>query len=64
MVPTTGVSTGRGGPERVDREGARVGFRVAGVEHSDGAAMATGRLNLLVVHDGEREGDGTGFARR
>ncbi|PWW63121.1 phytase [Actinokineospora spheciospongiae] len=36
-------------------------FRVEGVEHSDGAAIVTGRLNLLVVHDGERP-DGTGFA--
>ncbi|TWP48797.1 phytase [Lentzea tibetensis] len=36
-------------------------FKVAGVEHSDGAAIVTGKLNLLVVHDGERP-DGTGFA--
>jgi 3-phytase len=36
-------------------------FRVDGVEHSDGADIVTGRLNLLVVHDGERP-NGTGFA--
>ncbi|ANZ42454.1 hydrolase [Lentzea guizhouensis] len=36
-------------------------FRVEGVEHSDGADIVVGKLNLLVVHDGERE-NGTGFA--
>ncbi|GLZ33869.1 hydrolase [Lentzea sp. NBRC 105346] len=36
-------------------------FRVKDVEHSDGAAIVTGKLNLFVVHDGERP-DGTGFA--
>jgi 3-phytase len=36
-------------------------FKVADVEHSDGAAIVTGKLNMLVVHDGERP-DGTGFA--
>ncbi len=36
-------------------------FRIAGVEHSDGADVVLGELNLLVVHDGERP-DGTGFA--
>jgi 3-phytase len=36
-------------------------FRVKDVEHSDGADVVLGRLNLLVVHDGERE-NGTGFA--
>ncbi|MFD9702379.1 phytase [Lentzea sp. NPDC059081] len=36
-------------------------FRVKDVEHSDGADIVLGKLNLLVVHDGERP-DGTGFA--
>jgi 3-phytase len=36
-------------------------FKVRDVEHSDGADVVTGRLNLLVVHDGERP-NGTGFA--
>ncbi|MGZ3147692.1 phytase [Lentzea chajnantorensis] len=36
-------------------------FRVEDVEHSDGADVVLGKLNLLVVHDGERE-NGTGFA--
>ncbi|MET8763810.1 phytase [Lentzea sp. NPDC004782] len=36
-------------------------FRVKDVEHSDGADVVTGKLNLLVVHDGERP-NGTGFA--
>lgn len=36
-------------------------FKVKDVEHSDGADIVVGRLNLLVVHDGERP-NGTGFA--
>ncbi len=36
-------------------------FRVKDVEHSHGADVVLGKLNLLVVHDGERE-NGTGFA--
>ncbi|MDX8037487.1 phytase [Lentzea sp. BCCO 10_0856] len=36
-------------------------FRVSDVEHSDGADIVLGKLNLLVVHDGERP-NGTGFA--
>ncbi|KOV80051.1 phytase [Nocardia sp. NRRL S-836] len=36
-------------------------FRVKDVEHSDGADVVLGKLNLFVVHDGERE-NGTGFA--
>ena len=36
-------------------------FRVKDVEHSDGADIVLGKLNLLVVHDGERP-NGTGFA--
>ncbi|MFS8100198.1 phytase [Lentzea alba] len=36
-------------------------FKVADVEHSDGADIVLGKLDLLVVHDGERP-NGTGFA--
>ncbi|KJK53454.1 hypothetical protein UK23_00170 [Lentzea aerocolonigenes] len=36
-------------------------FRISDVEHSDGADIVLGKLDLLVVHDGERE-NGTGFA--
>jgi 3-phytase len=36
-------------------------FKVKDVEHSDGADIVLGKLNLLVVHDGERP-NGTGFA--
>ncbi|MDT7787452.1 MAG: 3-phytase [Pseudonocardiales bacterium] len=36
-------------------------FRISDVEHSDGADIVLGKLNLLVVHDGERP-NGTGFA--
>ncbi|RAS63024.1 3-phytase [Lentzea atacamensis] len=36
-------------------------FRIKDVEHSDGADIVLGKLNLLVVHDGERP-NGTGFA--
>ncbi|SEQ64489.1 3-phytase [Lentzea xinjiangensis] len=36
-------------------------FRIKDVEHSDGADIVLGKLNLLVVHDGERP-EGTGFA--
>ena len=36
-------------------------FRIKDVEHSDGADIVLGELDLLVVHDGERP-DGTGFA--
>lgn len=36
-------------------------FKIKDVEHSDGADIVLGKLNLLVVHDGERP-NGTGFA--
>ncbi len=36
-------------------------FKIKDVEHSDGAEIVVGKLNLLVVHDGERP-NGTGFA--
>ncbi|MET9232661.1 phytase [Lentzea sp. NPDC003310] len=36
-------------------------FRIKDVEHSDGADIVLGELDLLVVHDGERP-NGTGFA--
>ena len=36
-------------------------FKIKDVEHSDGADIVLGKLDLLVVHDGERP-NGTGFA--